>query len=337
MFKVISFLVLLLTATSLKAQDSLIIEGTINKNFNGKTISLEKNHYLDTSTNINGFLKQISMVENGKFAFSIAANTLDQYIIRTSGGSRIFTLSPKRTAIKFTDSTLKTYNVIGNNTDSVFRSLMGYASTGKFAPYEINRNIDSLIVNNPTLPLNIYLLLFQFKSMPDNDVLRLYELIPDSNKLNLAGKELKFIMENLMTGQILPDFSQLDTNGVTLKLSDLKGKYILVDFWASWCGPCRVEHPDLIKAFKKYGKKNFDILSFSLDDKKDLWLEAIKKDGVQQWKHVSDLTGISNFVSRNIFKVTAVPVNYLIDPSGKIIAKNLSGKQLLKKLGELDL
>jgi len=129
------------------------------------------------------------------------------------------------------------------------------------------------------------------------------------------------------------EFVQNDQNGKALALSSLKGKYVLVDFWASWCGPCRHENPNVVVAYNKFKDKNFEILGVSLDSNKDAWLKAIATDGLP-WLQVSDLKGWDNQVAA-LYDVRAVPQNFLISPDGKIIAKNLQGAELQQKLAEV--
>jgi peroxiredoxin len=129
------------------------------------------------------------------------------------------------------------------------------------------------------------------------------------------------------------DFSQQDTLGKTFTLSSLRGKYVLIDFWASWCGPCRAENPNLVKAYAQLKDKNFEVVGISLDENKTAWTKAIEKDGLP-WIHVSDLKGWKNDVAVK-YGVTAVPQNVLIDPKGVIIAKNLRGEELTAKLSQL--
>jgi peroxiredoxin len=131
-------------------------------------------------------------------------------------------------------------------------------------------------------------------------------------------------------GSALPDFTQNDVNGKPFTLSSLKGKYVLVDFWASWCGPCRAENPNIVKAFNKFKSKKFTVLGVSLDQDKPKWLEAIKKDGLA-WSHVSDLKYWNNAVAAQ-FGIQSIPASFLIDPAGKIIARDLRGADLDKFL-----
>jgi thiol-disulfide isomerase/thioredoxin len=135
-------------------------------------------------------------------------------------------------------------------------------------------------------------------------------------------------------GELAPDIELNDREGNPMKLSSLRGKVVLIDFWASWCGPCRHENPTVVKAFQKYEPKGFTVFSVSLDQSKDKWLAAIVKDGLIWNNHVSDLKGWQSAGSA-LYKVSSIPATFLIDQSGKIIAKNLRGPALEDKLREL--
>lgn len=129
------------------------------------------------------------------------------------------------------------------------------------------------------------------------------------------------------------EFSQKDVNGKAISLSSFKGKYVLVDFWASWCKPCRQENPNVVNAYQVYKGKNFTVLGVSLDQSKPNWLAAIKADNLE-WTHVSDLQYWNNAVAQ-LYGIQSIPANMLIDPTGKIIARDLRGEALPQILKEL--
>jgi peroxiredoxin len=135
-------------------------------------------------------------------------------------------------------------------------------------------------------------------------------------------------------GREAPNFTQPMPDGTLVSLSDFRGKYVLIDFWASWCGPCRKENPYLVKAYEKYKDKNFTILGVSLDTKENrmAWLDAIEKDKLE-WTQVSDLRKEND--AAKLYQVVGIPQNYLIGPDGKVVAKTLRGQHLLKKLAEI--
>ncbi|WP_198139876.1 TlpA disulfide reductase family protein [Pedobacter sp. BAL39] len=141
------------------------------------------------------------------------------------------------------------------------------------------------------------------------------------------------ISKRLAIGQPALNFTQTDDKGKMVSFADVKGKYILIDFWASWCGPCRTEYPFLKRAYTKYKDKNLEIIGVSIDDDKSAWLNAIKSNGFQ-WIQLSDMKGRENAIAK-MYGISAIPQSFLIDPQGKIIAKNLRGEDLLEKLAEV--
>lgn len=155
---------------------------------------------------------------------------------------------------------------------------------------------------------------------------------PDSKYAKILKTKLES-SRNLAVGQQAPDISLPSPEGQPVNLSSLKGKYVLIDFWASWCGPCRQENPNVVRMYQKYKDKGFEIFGVSLDESKEKWTTAIAKDQLS-WPHVSDLKGWNSAAAR-LYNIEAIPQTLLLDKEGKIIAKNLRGKDLENKLASL--
>lgn len=159
------------------------------------------------------------------------------------------------------------------------------------------------------------------KRMQNSEKVRAWKPKLDQAKLAVSGT------------QSAPEFTLNDTEGKPVSLASYKGGYVLVDFWASWCVPCRAENPNVLAAYEKYKGKNFQILGVSLDEKKDAWLKAIGEDKLP-WKQVCDFKASKSEVTQ-AYNISSIPANVLIDPNGKIVAKDLRGKALQDKLAEL--
>jgi peroxiredoxin len=204
----------------------------------------------------------------------------------------------------------------------------------KFKELQIEQKavIKMFILSNPNSYLSVLALYSVGGPSPDPGELdTLYNSLSPDLKNMEAAKVFKSQLDALRTtsvGVMAPDFTQNDVNGVPVKLSSFRGKYVLLDFWASWCGPCREENPNVVKAYNKFKDKNFTILSVSLDkpEGRNSWLAAIKNDGLS-WTQVSDLKFWSNEAA-TLYSITSIPSNFLIDPTGKIIGKDLRGSDL---------
>jgi len=191
---------------------------------------------------------------------------------------------------------------------------------------------------HPDAFASVYILNMMITVIPGETAQVYYdELTPLYKNTSYAMSIQKTIDAKKVTaiGKIAPDFEEPDTSGKMVKLSDFKGKYVLLDFWASWCGPCREENPNVVKAYQRFHDKGFTVLSVSLDQpgKKANWLNAIHHDGLT-WTQVSDLRFWDN-TAAILYGIKAIPQNFLLDKDGRIIAINIKGEDLNKKLMEL--
>ena len=202
---------------------------------------------------------------------------------------------------------------------------------------KIDSEVASFIKDKQASFVSPFLLYITAQMLDDPMVLdQRFNSLAENIRNSHIGKSLaEYIAFNKVgaVGTEALDFIQSDPDGKEVSLSSFKGKYVLVDFWASWCRPCRMENPNVVKAYNKFSPKNFTVFGVSLDKEKDPWLKAIKSDGLD-WTQVSDLQFWNNSAAV-LYHVQGIPQNFLIDPNGKIIGRNLRGEALEAKLCEL--
>lgn len=203
---------------------------------------------------------------------------------------------------------------------------------------EVKNSLENFIKTHPKSAVSGYAIYFNYQNStaPMEELEKIVGLL-DKSMLNTKYGKLAQEKLNQMKGTTIGypalNFAQANPDGKMVNLTDFKGKYVLVDFWASWCGPCRGENPNVVAAYNKYKDKGFTVFGVSLDQNKDKWLQAIKVDNLT-WQHVSDLKGWGNEAAK-LYGISSIPQNLLLDKEGKIVAKNLRGPDLDAKLEEL--
>ena len=290
------------------------------------------------------------VINNDLTQVKINKDTLEQSIFSNSRTNQLISNhEKKRKLLQKRRSDL--FNDYRNNTNKSNAYKVEFGKTMKAVADSINSMDRIFVEKNPDNCYSLKLLktLLGTKA-PIKEVKVLFDNLRSSIQNSPEGLSLKaeieteytkFIAEEAVSvGKTAPEFKAKNPSDDFMSLSEVKGKYTLIDFWAAWCRPCRAENPNLLKAYNKYHSKGFEIISISLDGRrgktegKKAWIEAIEKDRIGSWHHVSNLSYFNGPIAKN-YGVSSIPSSFLIDENGKIIAKNLRGEALQNKLESL--
>ncbi|MDR0558952.1 MAG: AhpC/TSA family protein [Prevotellaceae bacterium] len=325
----ISFKGLLFTAAlfAVYSCGNLHLDGTVEGVSSGKI-------YLTKFTNKMFKLIDSVDIKDGKFKFSASVELPEIYgltLDNTGKNGFMIFLDKNPATVRLNSDNYRMSNITGSKLHDQYAEYLSKEKNGEI-------KIDEYVKENSSSLVALYVLYRNYS----------YRLTADEIRANLQQFDPKFqntqyvkvlneliaTLEKVAIGKSAPDFTANDPQGNPVALSShLKKGYLLLDFWASWCGPCRAENPNVVNAYKKYKDKGFDIFAVSLDAEKDKWIEAISKDSLT-WTHVSDLL-YWNSEPAKLYGVRAIPSNLLIDRDGIIIAKNLHGKELEDELEKI--
>ena len=252
--------------------------------------------------------------------------------------------------LEFRDSITKSLQQLGKSPD--FEEEMIHSREKFFQKLNLHKEyLKNFIENNKDSKISLIALFQTYgKSSPVltvDEELETFESVlknlklhfPKSNHILLLEEQIEKL-KPLAYGQPAPNFTLPDINNNSISLSDFRNKIVLIDFWASWCKPCRIENPKLVKLYNQYSNQNFEIISISLDgtsrqkDPKNAWIKAIQDDNLSKWIHLSELNGWKTYV-RELYNFNSIPYTILVDGSGKIVGKNLKGLELERKIKQL--
>ncbi|MGE6355005.1 redoxin domain-containing protein [Flavobacterium sp. NPDC079362] len=324
MKKILLFLTLCLGATATQAQEANVqLKGTVVDTV-AQYVYLQKFHNKMFTT-----IDSVKVV-NGNFSFKTKVKLPELYGLSVNTANTPLYIFLEKAPITVKLSPAKYYS------NSV---VSGSASQDLFDVYKKTQNVDisKFITEHPSSIVSAYVLYrnWSYRLTPEQ-ILQNIALLDKSQQNSTYVKELKelvTVLNGLQVGKKAPDFTSKDPDGKSVRFSEnLKG-YTLVDFWASWCAPCRKENPNIVAAYKEYHDKGFNIIGISLDKKKENWIKGIKDDHLD-WLQVSELIYWNSEIAK-LYGVRAIPANYLVDSKGIIVARNLRGEELQSTLKSL--
>lgn len=301
----------------------------------GTTIGIENGTFL--YVDYENEVLDSTKVENNSFTFtSVLPASPAKLWLHTKDFStyRPFWAENKPMNFVAVDANFKNANITGSEIESLSQTLYQY--TDSLPRQERIKKEMEFVKKHPNSIISAHILSVYATTWGREKTLELYEPFSLENKRTDYGQHIgRYIALNKepKIGDQFVDFESENPMGEVKKLSELTGNIILLEFWASWCGPCRQENPNLVKTYQEFNPEGFEIFAVSLDENKESWIGAIEKDNLI-WEHVSDLKGSSNEASL-IYGINGIPDNFLLAEDGTIIGRNLRGEKLNEKLGEL--
>ncbi len=362
---VFAMLAIVLFASCNSTTDGFSVDATIEGDIkNGTKVYLKRINAVNQPITVDS-----TLVKNGKFSFNGKADSLEiQYIFVDSIYGNIPIIRENgELEIEFHKDSIGIAKIKGTEQNDLFAKFLNESRlfseramsmrkdfekariSGDIATQdalkeesmemqEQAKNFElSYIKENPNALISIMLLerILQTKALPENEVIDMYDALTEKIKATSSGLKIKEELEKtkkIAIGAKAPNFSAPTPNGDQLALKDALGKITIVDFWASWCKPCRAENPNLVRIYNQYKDSGLRILGVSLDKNKEVWTDAIATDGLE-WNHVSNVDYFDEIA--NLYNVKAIPAMFILDQNGVIIAKNLRGEDLENKIKEL--
>jgi peroxiredoxin len=324
-------LILLLASCTDKSETKFSLSGRTNELENGTMV------YLDNADSQSTDLIDSTEIRNNSFVFKTKLpNSPLHVVVSTNNDSNYRFLWLENSPMTFDASQNSFENAIvtGSKEENLAQPLR--KELGNLTEERQREKEIEFIKKNPNSIVSAEILSVYSTTYGKKKTKELFDLFSSENKSTKYGEMVSDyiqMQDEPKIGEQYVDFEMVDQNGELQKLSDLKGKTIFLDFWASWCAPCRKENPNLVKTYNKFKSKGFEIFAVSLDENKENWLKAIKKDNLN-WYHVNDLKGNGNKASLT-YGVEGIPDSFLIDKNGIIVARDLRGEKLNEKLTEL--
>lgn len=325
--KIIIFIVIIFCSCQQKEQFYLTGK---TKDFNdGEMIYLRLNNtIIDSAKVVNNQFEFNTKLENYPANVILLKKDFSQY--------RFLWIEDKEMTFDATQSDFRNATVSGSETENISQELASLKKNLEPGNSDKIKIEQDFVKNHPNSIVSASVLSIYSSTWGKKKTEELYNFLSEEVKNTTYGKEIQNYINLAVEptiGDKYVDFKMNDVDGNSLQLSELEGKLILLEFWASWCGPCRAENPNLVKSYENYKDKGFEIFAVSLDAEKESWEKAIAKDNLP-WKHVSDLAGDKNKASI-IYGISGIPDNFLINSEGVIVARNVRGDALNNKLKEL--